>query len=76
MDEMPRREGEHSWCQNLGKDALLSLGGLKFSKILFLLCHFWVVQNFHHFGGLTNPSYFCYSISVSKKYELSNQTCK
>ena len=29
MDDMPRREGGHSWFQNLGKDARLSFGGFE-----------------------------------------------
>ena len=78
------KEGGHSWCQSLGKDSRLIFffffwGGecWNLAKCFSLLCHFWMVQNFHHFEGLTNPSYFfCYSISVFKKYELSNQTCK
>ena len=29
MDDIPRREGGHSWCQNLGKDAHLTFGGFE-----------------------------------------------
>ena len=40
MDDMPRREGAHSWCHNLGKDARLSFGGFEIQQNPFFVVSF------------------------------------
>ena len=58
MDDMPRREGGHSWCQNVGKDAPLSFGGFKIQQNPFLVVSFLGGAKFPPFWGIDKSELF------------------